>query len=81
MLAIKKARKLIEANHTDAASMTLASLVLALESDAPFTLAEMYELDHQHFEIALEILSEWRMDRHYAKKFRLLDFAPSALLY
>ena len=68
MLAIKKARKLIEANPTDTASQTLASLVLALENDDPFTLADMYELDHKHFEIALAILSEWRMDRYYAKK-------------
>jgi hypothetical protein len=68
MLAIKKARKLIEANPTDSASQILASLVLALENDGAFTLADIYELDHKHFEIALEILSEWRMDRYYAKK-------------
>jgi hypothetical protein len=78
MLAIKKARKLIEANPTDAASQTLADLVLALESEAAFPLAEMYQLDHKRFEIALEILAEWRMDRHYAKKLRLIDASAVA---
>ena len=30
--------------------------VLALESDAPFTLGELYALDYPHFELALELL-------------------------
>lgn len=73
MLAIKKARKLIEANPTSVAAKTLADLVLALESEASFNLAEIYKLDYKHFEIALEILAEWRLDRYYAKKLRLVD--------
>jgi hypothetical protein len=78
MLAIKKARKLIEANPADAASKTLADLVLALESETPFQLADISELDYQRFEIALEILAEWRMDRYYAKKLRLVDVSTMA---
>ena len=78
MLAIKKARKLIEANPSDAASKTLADLVLALESETPFQLAGIYELDYKCFEIALEILAEWRMDRYYAKKLHLVDVSTMA---
>jgi len=78
MLAIKKARKLIEANPTDAASITLAELVLALESEASFNLAEIYKLDYKRFELALEILAEWRLDRYYAKKLRLIDVSAQA---
>jgi hypothetical protein len=78
MLAIKKARKLIETNPSDAASKTLADLVLALESETPFQLANIYELDYKRFEIALEILAEWRMDRYYAKKLRLVDVSTMA---
>ncbi len=78
MLAIKKARKLIEANPADAVSKTLADLVLALESETPFLLADIYELDYKRFEIALEILAEWRMDRYYAKKLRLVDVSTMA---
>ena len=78
MLAIKKARKLIEANPTDAASKTLAELVLALETETPFNLAEIYKLDYKRFEIALEILAEWRLDRYYAKKLRLVDVSTLA---
>ena len=78
MLAIKKARKLIEAKPTDEASVTLANLVLALETEGPFTLADIYKLDYKHFEIALEILAEWRLDRYYAKKLRLVDVSNLA---
>lgn len=78
MLAIKKARKLIETHPTDEASKTLADLVLALESETPFLLAEIYKLDYKRFEIALEILAEWRLDRYYAKKLRLVDVSALA---
>lgn len=78
MLAIKKARKLIEANPTDDASKTLAELVLALETETPFNLAEIYKLDYKRFDIALEILAEWRLDRYYAKKLRLVDVSNLA---
>ncbi len=78
MLALKKARKLIEADPTDAASKTLADLVLALETETPFLLAEIYKLEYKHFESALEILAEWRLDRYYAKKHRLVDVSTLA---
>jgi hypothetical protein len=73
MLAIKKARKLIETNPTDTSSQIIAALVLALESNASISVAQLYSLDDKRFELALEILNEWRLDRHYASKLRLLD--------
>ena len=73
MLAIKKARKLIEAQPTDADSKILAALVLALESESHFQLSDLYKMDYKRFEIALDILAEWRIDRYYASKLRLID--------
>jgi tRNA A-37 threonylcarbamoyl transferase component Bud32 len=73
MLAIKKARKLIEANPGDAASQIIAALVLALETEAGISVPQLYALDDKRFELALDILNEWRLDRHYASKLRLLD--------
>ncbi|MDI1246982.1 MAG: hypothetical protein PSV24_16445 [Rhodoferax sp.] len=73
MLAIKKARKLIENNPADSSSQIIAALVLALESNANISVAQLYSLDDKRFELALEILNEWRLDRHYASKLRLLD--------
>lgn len=75
MLAIKKARKFIQANPEDPASKVISALVLALESAGQISVAQLYELDNDQFELALEILSEWRLDRHYASKSRLLDLS------
>ena len=73
MLAIKKARKYIEAHTDEADAIVLSTLVLALESDAPMTFSNLYTLDYDHFKLSLEIIEEWRLDRYYSSKIRLLD--------
>jgi hypothetical protein len=78
MLAIKKARKLIETNPTDPAAQIIAALVLALESETSISVLGLYKLDNKRFELALEILDEWRLDRHYASKLLLLDSSNQA---
>lgn len=75
MRALKKARKLIEKNPTSASAVTLTSLVVALESETPFALTGLYKLDYDDFQLALELLSEWRLDRYYTSKVRLLDLS------
>lgn len=79
MLAIKKARKLIEAQPTDADSKILAALVIALENESDFTLNDLYKLEYKRFEIAVDILAEWRLDRYYASKLRLIDASTFAV--
>jgi len=78
MLAIKKARKLIENNPNDAAAKIIAALVLALESETTISVEQLYSLDDKRFDLALEILNGWRLDRHYASKLRLLDSSAMA---
>ena len=75
MRAIKKARKLIESDPMDKSSGILSRLVIALESGAGFAVGDLYDLDYKSFDLALEILAEWRLDRHYASKARLLDLS------
>jgi hypothetical protein len=73
MLAIKKARKFIQANPADPSAQIIAELVLALQSEATISVARLYKLDNKQFELALKILDEWRLDRHYASKLLLID--------
>jgi hypothetical protein len=68
MLAIKKARKLIEDKPNDEAAPVLAEFVQALENDQAFVLGRLYDLDYKRFELALEIMAEWRLDRHFSSK-------------
>ena len=73
MRAIKEARKFIERSPKHPQAMTLSRLVLALESEGDFAIADLYQLDGERFKLALEILDEWRLDRHYASKSNLFD--------
>ncbi len=73
--AIKEARKLIAKDPFSGAASTLADLVLSLEADTPFQLERLYALGLNDFELALQILKQWRLDRYYAGKAKLYDFA------
>ena len=75
MNAIKKTRRLIEAEPSSSSAMTLARLVRALESEEKFELGNLYELDYDNFNLAIEILKEWRLDRYYMGKAKLHDLS------
>lgn len=75
MNAIKQARRFIEKNPDDAGAAVLARLVLALEAERSFELSALYQLDLKTFDLAMEILKEWRLDRYYAGKGKLLDLS------
>ncbi len=75
MKALKKARKLIETAPETAEARILSALVVALESDASFPINDLYKLNYNDFELALELLQEWRLDRYYMSKVRLLDLS------
>ncbi|WP_038210105.1 hypothetical protein [Xenophilus azovorans] len=75
MNAIKEARRFIEKNPDDASARILARLVLALETDHGFELVTLYDLDYDAFQLAIDILREWRLDRYYAGKAKLFDLS------
>ena len=78
MRAIKKIRKQITSKPTSESSLTLAELVLCLEEEKSFDLKKLYELKMDDFELALEVLKEWRLDRYYEGKAKLIDVAMQA---
>jgi hypothetical protein len=73
MNAIKKARKYMQENPASQSSKTLARLILALESEGNFHLADLYELDYDSFLLALSVMKDWRLDRYYTAKGQILD--------
>lgn len=62
--AVKNIAKYIRKNPEDKAATTLQDLCLALESAATFDLGCLYDLDKKSFELAIDLLEEWRFDRH-----------------
>ncbi|RCW65149.1 hypothetical protein [Pseudorhodoferax soli] len=75
MTALKQARRLIEEQPLSDTAAVVADLVIALELEASFRLERLYALSLADFEMATDLISEWRLARHYAKKGKLLDLA------
>ena len=46
----------------------LTHLILSLESNDDFHIKDLYELPPEEFDLAIEVLKEWRIDRHYMGK-------------
>lgn len=75
MQALKKARKLIEKKPEKASTLVFSQLILSLESEAPFNLSALYQMDYDDFELAMEVIKDWRLDRYYTTKAVLLDLS------
>jgi hypothetical protein len=79
MNAIKQVRKYLEQHPTRKSSHFLANLVEALAEERAIPLKDLYELDHEAFELAIELIKDWRLDRYYAARIRLFDVVLSGL--
>lgn len=80
MNAIKAIRKHLEKHPDDPSSKALARLVAALAEEKTYPLSELYAMDYDAFEMALELLRDWRLDRYYASRLKLFDFALNAVI-
>jgi hypothetical protein len=75
MNALKHARKQITKDPHSRNSQTLSRLVVSLETDQAMSLREIYELDYDTFELAIDVMRDWRIDRYYATKVKLIDIS------
>jgi hypothetical protein len=80
MNAIKAIRKQMERNPGAPSSKALARLVAALAEEKSYPLADLYAMDYDTFEMAMELLRDWRLDRYYAARLKLFDFALNAVI-
>lgn len=78
MRAIKKARKIIEIDPSSDAAKALTSLILALETDADFSFKQLYELQMKDFDLMIEVMKDWRLDRYYEGKAKAISTAIQA---
>jgi len=78
MRAIKKARKFIETDPASDVSVALSKLILALENDQDFALKPMYDLGMDDFNLLIEVMKDWRLDRFYEGKTKAISIALQA---
>ena len=79
MIAVKQVRRIIQDQVGSPKAKTLSALVLALENEEPFDVSSFYQLDFDTFELALTLLKEWRLDRYYSSKAKLVQTSSEAM--
>jgi phosphopentomutase len=67
MFAIQKLEDYMRSRATPAASRELDRLLHALKHEGEFPLSSLYEIDYEAFELAVEAMRDWRIDRYYAR--------------
>jgi hypothetical protein len=73
MNAIKQVRKFLLAQPDSPAAVSLSRLAESLARESDYPLRELYELDADAFDLAIELLRDWRLDRYYAARIKLFD--------
>jgi len=79
MRAIKKVRQIIAHEPLNPTAQIFARLISSLVDEVDFSLKDLYELSTSDFELAMNILQEWRLDRYYMGKAKTFDVAMQAL--
>ncbi len=78
MRSIKKVKRIIESNPQSALAQTFAKLILSLETEQAFPMQTLYALNSNDFELAIEVLKDWRLDRFYIGKAKVFDASVQA---
>jgi hypothetical protein len=79
MRAIPKIQTFIESFPESVDAQALARLILSLQAEAELSSSDLYKLNAEHFDWAMELLRDWRIDRFYrgrAKAFNLDSTPP-----
>ena len=79
MRAIKKVRLVIEQDPKNPTAQIFSRLIFSLVEESDFSMKDLYALDNADFQLAMDILQEWRLDRYYMGKAKTFDSAQQAL--
>jgi len=66
--AIKKLKNIIQDSPDSAQGLVFARLLIALESGNDFPIKDLYDLNLKDFELAIELMRDWRIDGYYVAK-------------
>jgi hypothetical protein len=78
MNAIKQVRRFLLEQPDSPSAKGLARLTEDLAMEGEFPLSALYDLDTEAFELAIELLRDWRLDRYYAARIKLFDVVLNA---
>lgn len=64
MKSLSSMRRLINENPSSSHSQFFKELLGSLERGDPISIGKMYDLNYKEFQLALEILKDWRLHRY-----------------
>ncbi|MCD4500228.1 hypothetical protein [Chromobacterium vaccinii] len=73
MNAAKKIRRFIEEGHDPQQMQVLKELAAALEMGRSYDLSQLYDIDMRYFDVAIDLLKDWRFDHHISSRSKLLE--------
>ena len=79
MRVIQKIRLVIAQDPQQQTAQIFSRLISGLVDEVDFPLHELYRLQAPEFELAMQILQEWRLDRYYMGKTKTFDVTLQAL--
>jgi len=79
MNAIKEVRKYLLKKPGSASAKILARLTAAIAEESEFPLRDLYALEGEAFDLAIELMRDWRLDRYYAARIKLFDVVLSEM--
>jgi hypothetical protein len=77
MRTIKQVAQRIAQDPFSPVNRVLSALIASLETGQSFDLQGLYTLAEQDFDLALSILSDWRLDRYCYGHAKPFDFSRS----
>jgi hypothetical protein len=77
MRTIKQVAERITRDPFSPENKVLSDLIVSLEREQSFVLNDLYTLSENDFDIAMVILSDWRLDRYYFGHAKLFNFSRS----
>jgi hypothetical protein len=77
MRTIKQVAERIARDPFSPENKVLSDLIVSLEREQSFGLNDLYTLRENEFDIAMVILSDWRLDRYYFGHAKLFDSSRS----
>lgn len=73
MNAAKRLKKLLDSGENSAQLDVLKTLVIALHQKQAFDLSLLYTIDYPCFQIALQLLDDWRLGQHLDTRSKLME--------
>jgi hypothetical protein len=63
----------MDAGESPEQVQVLKELAVALQMKESFNIDRLYQIDQRYFDIAMDLLKEWRFDHHIASRSKLID--------